>query len=130
MREAWGNKSLTEESFLEYIKQGFRTNWEWALKNGRTGLRRKRMGKKIERLGRFFKDFFVGIAYFEIEQTVRQEKGSRQNLFLLLTFGDLLGVPVFSPYYSLRMLPHIYPALDSWKKGMLRERDLTEVKSL
>lgn len=88
------------------------------------------MGKKIERLGRFLKDFFVGITYFEIEHTVRQEKGSRQSLFLLLTFGDLLGLPIFSPYYSLRILPYVFPAIDSWKKGMLRERDLTEVKSL
>jgi len=90
----------------------------------------ERMGKKIESLGNFLKDFFAGIAYLEIEQTVRQEKNSRQNLFLLFTFGDLLGVPVFPPYYSLRILPYVFPALDSWKKRMLRERDLTEVKSL
>lgn len=88
------------------------------------------MGKKIESLGKFFKDFFAGIAYLEIEHTVRQEKNSRQSLFLLLTFGDLLGVPIFSPYYSLRILPYVFPVIDSWKKGMLRERDLTEIKSL
>jgi hypothetical protein len=88
------------------------------------------MGKKIESVGKFLKDFFFGITYFEIEQTARQEKVSRQNLFLLLTFGDLLGIPIFSPYYSLRILPYVFPTIDSWKKGMLRERDLTEVKSL
>jgi hypothetical protein len=93
-------------------------------------LRGERMGKRIESLGKFLKDFFAGIAYLEIEQTVRQEKNSRQSLFLLFTFGDLLGVPVFPPYYSLRILPYVFPALDSWKKRMLRERDLTEVKSL
>ena len=88
------------------------------------------MGKKIESLGKFFKDFFAGIAYLEIEHTVRQEKNSRQSLFLLLTFGDLLGVPIYPPYYSLRILPYVFPFIDSWKRGMLRERDLTEVKSL
>jgi hypothetical protein len=88
------------------------------------------MGKKIESLGKFFKDFFAGIAYLEIEHTVRREKNSRQSLFLLLTFGDLLGVPIYPPYYSLRILPYVFPVIDSWKKGMLRERDLTEVKSL
>lgn len=88
------------------------------------------MGKKIESLGKFFKDFFAGIAYLEIEHTVRQEKKSRQSLFLLLTFGDLLGVPIYPPYYSLRILPYVFPGIDSWKKGMLRERDLTEVKLL
>ena len=93
-------------------------------------LRGEWMGKRIESLGKFLKDFFAGIAYLEIEQTVRQEKKSRQSLLLLLTFGDLLGVPVFPPYYSLRILPYVFPAFDSWKRGMLRERDLTEVKSL
>ena len=91
-------------------------------------LRGEWMGKRIESLGKFLKDFFAGIAYLEIEQTVRQEKNSRQSLLLLLTFGDLLGVPVFPPYYSLRILPYVFPSFDSWKKGMLRERDLTEVK--
>jgi hypothetical protein len=88
------------------------------------------MREKIDRLGRFFKDFFVGISYFEIAQTVRQEKRSRQDLFMVLAFGDLLGVPIFPPYFSLRIFPYVLPTIDSWKKGMLRERDLTEVKSL
>ena len=88
------------------------------------------MGKRIESLGKFLKDFFSGIAYLEIEQTVRQEKNSRQSLLLLLTFGELLGVPIFPPYYSLRLLPYVFPSIDSWKKRMLRERDLTEIRSL
>jgi hypothetical protein len=33
------------------------------------------------------------------------------------------------PFYSLRILPYVLPALDSWKRRMLREQDLTEVKS-
>ncbi len=88
------------------------------------------MGEMIERLGRFFKDFFVGISYFEIAQTARQEKRSRQDLFMVIAFGDLLGVPIFPPYFSLRILPYVLPTVEPWKKGLLRERDLTEVKSL
>ncbi len=88
------------------------------------------MATPIERIKGFLRDFFFGAAYLEIEQTARQEKLSRQDLILLLSFGDLLGVPVFPPYHSLRLLPHFYPALDSWKKRLLKERDLTEIKSL
>jgi hypothetical protein len=88
------------------------------------------MGEKIDRLGKFLKDFFVGISYLEIAHTARQEKRSRQDLFMVIAFGDLLGVPIFPPYFSLRILPYVLPTIDSWKKGMLRERDLTEVKSL
>jgi hypothetical protein len=88
------------------------------------------MANPIEGLKKFLRDFFFGIAYLEIEQTVRHEKLARLNLILLLSFGDFLGVPVFPPYYSLRLLPYLVPAMDSWKKRMLRERDLTEIKSL
>ena len=88
------------------------------------------MDERIERLGRFFKDFFVGISYLEIAQTARQEKRSRQDLFMVIAFGDLLGVPIFPPYFSLRIFPYVLPTIEPWKKGMLRERDLTEVKSL
>lgn len=88
------------------------------------------MGRPIDRLKKFLQDFFFGVAYLEIEQTVRQEKAARLDLILLLSFGEFLGVPVFPPYYSLRLLPYFCPSLDSWKKRMLKERDLTEIKSL
>jgi hypothetical protein len=55
---------------------------------------------------------------------------TRLDLLLLFSFGDVLGVPVFPPYHSLRLLPYFFPALGPWKKRMLREKDLTEIKSL
>ena len=75
------------------------------------------MGKKIESLGKFFKDFFAGIAYLEIEHTVRQEKNSRQRLFLLLTFGDLLGVPIFSRIIPCGFCLTSFPSLIHGKSG-------------
>ena len=88
------------------------------------------MGERFDRLKNFLHDFFVGMAYFEIEQTARHEKLARHDLFILLTFGNLLGVPLLPPFYSLRILPYALPAFDSWKRRMLREKDLTEVKFL
>jgi len=85
---------------------------------------------RLESLAKALKDFFFGATAFEIQQTVRQEKLARRDLILLFSFGDLLGVPVFPPYYSLRLLPYFHPALDSWKKRMLKEKDLTEIPSL
>lgn len=94
----------------------------------KTGM--KKMGNSLEALKKFLRDFFFGAAYLEFEQAAGQEKLVRQDLFRLLSFEDLLGVPVFPPYYSLRLFPFFYPSVDSWKKRMLKERDLTEVKSL
>ncbi len=88
------------------------------------------MTHRLEDLKKALKDFFFGATAFEIQQTVRQEKLARLNLILLFSFGDLLGVPVFPSYYSLRLLPYFYPALDSWKKRMVKEKDLTEISSL
>ena len=47
-------------------------------------------------------------------------------LFLLFTMGDLLGFPILPPYYSLRLLPYVVPQISTWKRRMLRERDLTD----
>ena len=88
------------------------------------------MDFRLDHFRKALKDFFFGATSFEIQQTVRQEKLARQDLILLFSFGDLLGVPVFPSYYSLRLLPYFYPALESWKKRMVREKDLTEISSL
>ena len=88
------------------------------------------MVSSLDRLKNVLRDFLFGAAYLEFEQAARHEKLARLDLLLLFSFGDVLGVPVFPPYHSLRLLPYFFPALDSWKKRILRERDLTEIKSL
>ena len=87
------------------------------------------MENPLDRIMKSIRDFLFGATAFEIQQTVRQEKVARLDLILLFSFGDLLGVPVFPPYYSLRLLPYFHPALDSWKKRMVKEKDLTEIPS-
>lgn len=49
-----------------------------------------------------------------------------ENLFMLITMGDMLGVPILPPYYSLRLLPYAVPHLKAWKQTLLRERDITD----
>jgi hypothetical protein len=90
----------------------------------------KGLENRLSRIMKNLRDFFFGATAFEIQQTVRQEKLARLDLILLSSFGDLLGIPVFPPYYSLRLLPYFHPALDSWKRRMLKEKDLTEISSL
>jgi hypothetical protein len=50
-----------------------------------------------------------------------------ENLFMLITMGDMLGVPVLPPYYSLRLLPYAVPHVKTWKRTLLRERDITDI---
>ena len=49
-----------------------------------------------------------------------------ENLFMLITMGDMLGVPILPPYYSLRLLPYSVPHVKTWKRTLLRERDITD----
>lgn len=49
-----------------------------------------------------------------------------ENMFMLITMGDMLGVPILPPYYSLRLLPYAVPFLKTWKQTLLRDRDITD----
>ena len=49
-----------------------------------------------------------------------------EHLFMFITLGDMLGVPVIPPYYSLRILQYAVPNIKSWKQRVFRERDFTD----
>lgn len=49
-----------------------------------------------------------------------------EHLFMFITLGDMLGVPVIPPYYALRILPYAVPNIKSWKQRVFRERDFTD----
>lgn len=49
-----------------------------------------------------------------------------EHLFMLMTLGDMLGIPILPPYYSLRILPYAVPNIKSWKRRVFRERDFTD----
>ncbi len=53
-------------------------------------------------------------------------RGSLESLFMLATMGDLIGVPILPPYYSLRLLPYLMPHIATWKRRVLREREFSD----
>jgi hypothetical protein len=53
-------------------------------------------------------------------------RATTEALFLLATFGDMIGVPILPPYYNLRLLPFAVPNITSWKRRLLREREFTD----
>jgi hypothetical protein len=46
---------------------------------------------------------------------------------VLITMGDLVGIPILPPYYALRLLPYVLPSIEGWRFRLLRERDLTDL---
>jgi hypothetical protein len=62
----------------------------------------------------------------EMTRQAVRTRASMEHLFILITMGDLIGVPILPPYYSLRLLPYVTPQISSWKRRMLREKDITD----
>jgi hypothetical protein len=80
----------------------------------------------FQRLKQGFFDYIYGMAMHEQTRFALKTRGSMEHLFILITMGDLLGVPILPPYYSLRLLPYVVPQIATWKRRMLREKDLTD----
>jgi len=74
-----------------------------------------------------FRDIVYGMSSHEMTRHAVRTRASMEHLFILITMGDLLGIPILPPYYSLRLLPYVTPQIASWKRRMLRERDITDV---
>jgi len=72
------------------------------------------------------KNFLYGMTGYEVTRLALKQRGHMEQLFILVMMGDLLGIPILPPYYSLRLVPYMVPRLDIWKRRMLRERDLVD----
>jgi hypothetical protein len=67
-----------------------------------------------------------GMAAHDMTRSALRRRASMEHLFILITMGDLVGVPILPPYYSLRLLPYVVPQISTWKRSMLREKDVTD----
>ena len=73
------------------------------------------------------REFMYGMTVHELCMESQKEKTSLDHLFMLIVFGDLVGLPLLPPYYSMRLLPFIIPSMNMWKRSILREKDLTDL---
>ena len=79
---------------------------------------------------RFFKtigEVFYGMTVYDWVQELNKARNERDRLFTLIVYGQLLGVPILPPYYSMRLIPYMVPSFKNWRRSMLRERDLTDI---
>jgi hypothetical protein len=88
---------------------------------------RERIEDGLGHLVKVARDILYGMFVYEWVRGMRKSRGERERVFILIVFGDLLGVPILPPYYTLRLLPYIVPRLETWRRSMLRERDLTDL---
>ena len=75
---------------------------------------------------RSLREFLFGFAAHEHVVLALRTKAGLGDLLTVAMFGDMIGLPIFRSYYSLRLLPHVLPRVHGWKRRMLRERDLVD----
>jgi len=71
-------------------------------------------------------DFLYGMIGYEFVSHALETRASMETLFMLSTMGDLIGVPIMPPYYSLRLIPYVVPQVQTWKRRVLREREMSD----
>jgi hypothetical protein len=77
---------------------------------------RERIGEKIHHAAHVAGEILYGMTIFDWTRGLRQQRGEIERMFVLITFGDIVGLPILPPYYTLRLLPYVVPALNRWKR--------------
>jgi hypothetical protein len=89
--------------------------------------RLKRYRIDLEKVLQTLREVIYGMTVYDWVHELQQARREEERLFTLMVYGDLLGIPLLPPYYTLRLLPYMVPALENWRRNMLRERDWTDL---
>ncbi len=82
---------------------------------------------RLRRVARTLRQILYGMTVYDWVRELQKQRGELERFFVLVVFGDMVGVPILPPYYSLRLIPYTVPLIDRWKRCVLRERDLTDL---
>lgn len=75
-----------------------RENWRQRLRGG------------WRRFTRFYNEMF----FAPYRAAIGRERRDAEDLFLLLAFSDMLGIPNPVSYYTLELLPYMYERFHQW----------------
>ncbi len=70
--------------------------------------------------------FLYGLTGYEFARHAIEMRHEMEAVFMVVTMGDLIGVPVLPPIYSLRLLPYVVPEIVTWKRNMARRKEFWE----
>ena len=71
------------------------------------------------------REFLYGMTGHEFARHALETRSSLETVFMVSLVGDMVGLPILPPYYSLRLLPFVVPSVATWKRRVLRERDFS-----
>jgi hypothetical protein len=81
---------------------------------------------RFERARRVLGSVLYGMFIHDMVRAAVRTRGTLEHLFILITFGDLVGLPILPPYYAMRLLPFVVPEINGWRRRLLRERDIVD----
>ncbi len=70
--------------------------------------------------------FIYGFTGYDFARHAKEMKREVEAIFMVVTFGDLIGVPVLPPIFALRLLPYVVPGISQWKRQMARRKEFWE----
>lgn len=88
------------------------------------------IGYQANRLLKAASEFIYGAAAYDMVCYAARLRAETENMFMFSVFGDLIGLPIMPPLYSLRLLPYVLPNVATWKRRVLREKDFIEAEGL
>lgn len=90
------------------------------------------LAARIEAFRRTVREVLHGLYHGMIEhpatENIEKEAEDIEDLFLLATFADVLGVPSPASYYTVELLPYLGEELYQWERRMWDRDSVIERK--
>jgi len=83
-------------------------------------------GKRLLQGWRVVRHFIYGLTGYEFARYAVETRHELESIFMIVTLGDLIGVPVLPPIYSLRLLPYVASEIGMWKRCLARRKEFWE----
>ncbi len=83
-----------------------------------------RLTKKLKEFLKGLKEFLYGFFIESAVDLLEKEVYEQEDLYTLLLFSDLLGIPNPVSYYTLELLPYIAEDMENWEVRMLRKEEI------
>jgi len=74
------------------------------------------------------KDFLYGFFIESAVDLLEREVYNQEDLYMLLLFSDLLGIPNPTSYYTIELFPYIAEEMENWEIRMLRKKEILAEK--
>lgn len=73
---------------------------------------------KLDRVRELIEEFYEG----RHRGALAREKREQDDLFMLLVFSEMMGIPNPASYYTLELLPIVYDEFHAWHTRMGMEK--------